>query len=449
MGVKLPMGDSFARRIAVLSAGTGGAQAAAAIGQFAMAIWLTPEDYGAWAQATSMLVLVSALTNLGEVNAYLSSGGDHLAESRRAVLKVNVCLAAVGCVVAAGVMAFGDSTVGLLMALVSLNIPLSGDAGLLYAGFVKRRLQGEVVKWQWIAGGTRVAIGIAIAWAFASPVAFGVSMIAYSGLLAAFLSFKGGAGGSRRQPAPRRTQLIWAVQSVSQSLPTQADFIVASLVASPAALGIYFFSYQITVGISSLVSLPLTKSLMAELSAVAPAARAARSQSLAVHIAAAVGIGALLIGAVSYAVTGMVSGRWEQVVPVLMVLAGGLPARFLVPVVDAGLIANKRWGASIRLNVIDAVGTGAAATVGLTNSPLALACATVAWKVFFSLVRYEMASRNQPLRARAGAIVPIVLVPLVLTSAALVGGLACLVLMASTAGAVVLAWKSARTRTVT
>src|ERR1700712_230480 len=84
------------RGVATLSVGTVIVQSVAMLSQVIFAFWLTPAQFGYWASAGSLMVVLTALTNLGEVNGYLANPSRTYDEAPDAHLRANLALMVTG-----------------------------------------------------------------------------------------------------------------------------------------------------------------------------------------------------------------------------------------------------------------------------------------------------------------------------------------------------------------
>src|ERR1700712_6137458 len=82
--------------VATLSVGTVLVQTVAMLSQVIFAFWLTPSQFGYWASAGSLMVVLTALTNLGEVNGYLANPSRTYDEAPDAHLRANLALMVTG-----------------------------------------------------------------------------------------------------------------------------------------------------------------------------------------------------------------------------------------------------------------------------------------------------------------------------------------------------------------
>lgn len=416
---------SVLRGVAHLSVGTFVIQGLGAMSQVVFAIWLQPADYGVWAAATASMVLFSGLVNLGEVNAYLSAQVSDLAASRRMIWRTNCTLMLGGAFLVLAYSLAGRVEVAVLVALTALNLPLLGESNLLYAAYVRERRNGSLIRAQVLSSVARTVVGVLVAWATGSALAFAVSMICYS--LTMILVLKAPRSVRRTVPklptaVPRRARIKWSVHSLAAMLPSQTDYLVISLVATPGLLGVYYLSYQITVALAALVGGPLSKSA---LSALADAPHGGRRElSLMLMAFASGGVGVVVcIGVVAVVpLGGLLPDAWRDAVPTVCILLAALPARMLSVVADAVLVAEDRWWRSARLNGVDAVGTAVAALFALSGDVVKIAVAVVGWQVVFSAVRVSSAMRGAAPQQLLLLTAPNVLAAALLTAGVLLAG---------------------------
>lgn len=376
------------RRIVHLAAGSAGAQLLGASVVFAVAAWLSPADFGRWAQATASMSILAALTNLGEVNAYLSSRTSDAHAARYFSVRWNLLLTALGFCYAAILAAVGQAEVGLLVVLVALNIPIAGDAALLYALHLRNNADARLVASMWASAVIRFGVSVLAAWGLDSPVALGLGMVTGSIAQSALLRTRipRDTEGQRRRSA--RATGAWGVQSLSQVLPSQADYLVASTLTSPVVVGTYFIAYQATMAATAWLGLPLAKVSLSDFTMLESAQRITQAKRLSVVLVVGLGGASILVTLTAlYIPTGWLGQDWVNVVPALGIIFSSLPARFLVPVADAMSLAAGRRNASILWNLGDASGTAVFAVAAVLDSAIALAVASVLWKVTFGIMR--------------------------------------------------------------
>jgi O-antigen/teichoic acid export membrane protein len=413
------------RGVAQLSVGTTLVQLMVVVGQTLLVVWLSPQQFGLWATATASMAVLTGLVNFGEVNGYLAGEGTRLREARRMIWRLNAVLVLGAAAIAAGYAVAGRPELAILVVLTGLNIPLLGESNLLYAAYVRQRRNGHVVRAQVVSALVRTAVAVAIAWLTGSAIAFAVAMLLQSVVMLGLL-----APRTRRwldEARPRtarigwRQRATWAVQAVCQLLPTQVDFLVVSVVGGTTLLGIYFFAYQATVGLSALVAKPLVKSVLAALAAHDERTRPALAEKLMSITSAGTGAAAAVaVGAITL-VAGLLPSEWQAAAPVIGILLASIPARFLTALSDTVQMAGGFWWRSTALNVVDAVGTAAAALTAITGNLMVLAVAIVAWKIIIMAVRVWQSPLGLPARGRAMIVGPAALVAGALTAGVLIG----------------------------
>lgn len=414
------------RGVAQLSVGTTLVQVMVAVSQAVLVVWLSPEEFGLWATATASLAVLTGLVNFGEVNGYLASGQERLRAARRAIWRLNGLLTVGALAVGAGYWLAGQRELALLVALIGVNIPLLGEGNLLYAAYVRRRENGSVVRAQVASGLMRSAVGLVVAWLTGSAVALALAMLAYSVAMIVLLAPRTrawlGRSGDRLAKLGWRARSAWSVQALCQLLPTQADFLVVALVAGPTLLGLYFFGYQVTVGLSTVVAGPLAKSVLAALAAQDERQRPVLAERLMSFVAAGVGAAAAVaVGAITLA-GGVLPAEWEAAAPVIAILLASLPARFLTALSDTVQMASGAWWRSAAMNALDAAGTAAVALTAVTGDVTVLAVSMVVWKTAVTVVRVWQCPLALSAQRRAAVVAPAVLVAAVLTTGVLVGG---------------------------
>ncbi len=403
-GCRAPLAPGVrSRRLIKIGLGSAGAQAVSTGSVFISALWLEPADFGVWATSTSWMAFLTALTSLGAVNAYLTSSSDYLAEARLNALRTNMALAGVGALLGITLGATGGAQLALVSVLVACNIPVAGDAAFLYAACMRRRQDARLLTGLWIAALGRLAASAGLAALLQSAVALALSMISFSAIQILALHRRAETSGRERTPTQSlRTRGSWAVQQVSQMLPAQADYIVASVVASPSTVGLYFVAYQATVAMTIWVAVPLSKLAISEFSGLTGEGRFNNARSLARRVAFAVSAASCLAIACVSLLPDLSGTTWGSAVPIFAIVCAGLPARFLTPVTDAYSLALRAVRSSTLWNVVDGVGTGIAALAALSGSAVWLAVATVSWKIVINLVRYWMVVGDLKPRSLAG-----------------------------------------------
>lgn len=407
-----PAIGSVLKGVLGLATGTMATRALAATGQILLAFWLSPTEFGYWAAANAVLAFVGGLANFGEVNGYLSGRGATFAVARRICRPRNVLLACVGIPVAMAYFASGRWQVGALALIVATTIPFQGESDLLYAASVKYRRFRSAVLAQLAAAVTKVLVGVAVAVTTHSAIAIALSTLCYSLALDALLSRVVRSDVVSEVPAQHAVsgadRFSWAVNSWMMTLPLQSGFVVAQFVATPYLLGLYYFSYQVTLGISGIISGPLAKVTLSTIGQQKGPARLRLAVDLSGFFGAAVLIVVAGFSLLILAISPYVADKWEAAIPATVILLASLPMRMMSPVMDAIQQAGNRWWQSTGFNAIDALGTGLAALSLLSGSVTNLALALTGWKVTLGVFRTAVVLADAPVRARISLIAPLI-----------------------------------------
>ncbi|MCA2213271.1 lipopolysaccharide biosynthesis protein [Jidongwangia harbinensis] len=387
------------RGVAVLSASAALMQGLSLAAQVSFAIWLDPEDFGAWATAVSATIILTGLLNFGEVNLYLTQRTKGLRASLSRSLRLNCLLFIPGTAIALAYAIAGRGSVAMLILISVLNLPLLGCVNVLFAGALKNDKTRSVAFAQVVAGILRALVGLAVAYYTHSASAFAVSMIAYSLIVILLLLPKSRYWESAKEECPERVSLgermPWAAQSVVQLVPTQVDTFVASMLASPATVGIYFISFQCTAGIAALISSTLYRSAVAELSSAGDALRPVLfgriAHSTILLVTSMIAVGYMLLAPAEV----LMPNEWHAAAVTLMILLASLPSRFLITLADSYLSASGRSWRSVWLNLADVAGTGIAALSAMNDDPALIALCLVAWKAVLSTVCLGLVNRGR------------------------------------------------------
>lgn len=410
-----PAGNAgLLRAVLTLMTGTAFARALAMGSQLVLAVWLTPADFGLWAAATSSLVFLSGLTNLGEVNGYLSGESLSFAATRRTTRKVNAALMLLALTYAGYCAVYRSVELAVLCAIIAITLPLQGESSLLSAAGTKLGYYRAVVSSQMLGAVCKLVLGVVLAAAHGAAFALALSTTGF--FVAMWASLYRRLPRERLFADPPRAAVTiplsarfkWSVNSLMMQLPIQAGFLVAQFLSNLNLLGLYFFSYQITLGVSGLVAEPLAR---IGLSALADEPDRQRRRDLALWFCTVFAAGTLVVVGVAAAIAGSIDflpEKWKASVPMTIVLLSSMPIRMTAPIVDSIQQANNRWWQATSLNAIDAVGTGIASASILFGDPVLLALCVAAWKIVFGVSRLFLVFGRTAAAEVAGLVVPVV-----------------------------------------
>lgn len=368
-------------------------QVMAAGAQFLLAIWLLPADFGFWATATAWTALLLGLANFGEVNGYLSDPHARLGNSVRRTLIPNAVLLGVALGMSALAAYQGQQTLAWLLLICGVNIPAQGLGNLLYAGMVKHRFRRKLVLAQVASAIARILVMLVIAMATGSALALAAGLLVMSASLVVMCSWalKDRTELQEGSVTPRKP-LLWGGQSLSQMLALQADYLVLSILANPVVLGLYFFSYQVTVAMTAVVSPALSRTAMAEFArATSQPARLRLAVGLQQRLGLVSSLLTLLAATLIVVAAPLLPSAWSSARDLILVLLLSIPARLANPLTDALQMASGRWRRSSLYNLIDAIGTAAAATSLIVWDIFWVALAIAIWKAVWSGFRIFLA----------------------------------------------------------
>lgn len=382
---------STIRGILGLSVGTMLGRVLSTAGQFLLAFWLSPTEFGYWAAAISAISLLSGLANFGEVNAYLSGQGTTFRRVQKSTRFLNLGLAVVG-VGVAGIYYFnGRHEVAALGLLAAITIPFAGRADLAYAVGVKYKAYKRAASSQVIGAIVKIAVGVAIAVLSGSAWAIAVSTLVFYLVAEICLwAYTRRVTAHESDPAQNpslRSRLSWAANTISMTLPLYVGFLAAQFVASPEFLGLFYLAFQATVGITGLIAVPLSRVSLSTLGALI-----GRDRILtALRLSSVFGAGMLVVAAVLAGtlplVEDLIPREWQNALPAVIIMFASMPARMMGPVADAFQQASGRWWQSTAFNLADAVGTAAVALLAVTGDLILVVTALSVWKISLALVR--------------------------------------------------------------
>lgn len=386
------------RGVLSLSVGTVVTRALALFSQLILVIWLTPAEFGYWAAASSAMSLVTGLINFGEVNGYLANSGAALSRTRRAVLRLNALLVVAGLIIACVYFYHGDMRVAALALLITVSIPVQGDADLLYAAGVRARQFGLLILAQSLGALLKLAVAVAIAFWSESAIALAVSVLAYYiAVDVAILSRL-----RRMEPpssipvfAPSRSERFsWAVNSLMMTLPLQAAYLVSQFLAEPQVLGLLYLAFQVTLGISGVISQPLARVALSAFASLQGVCRAETAMAF-MHVFSS-GMLIVVTGGILVLpwVEPYINQEWAVAVPATLALFVSLTPRIISPVIDGFQQSSGRWWQATSFNAVDAVGTGVAACTAVFGDVVLLAMSISVWKVSFGVGRFVVVMRE-------------------------------------------------------
>lgn len=394
------------RGVLSLSVGTAVTRGLALCTQLLLVIWLAPAEFGYWAAASSAMAFVTGLVNFGEVNGYLANSRATMGRTRRVIIRLNVVLVIAGLVISGFYLYAGDTEVAILGLLIAVSIPIQGDSDLMYAAGVKSRQYGLLIWAQSMGAALKLVVAVAIAFWSESAMALAISFLAYYIVVdITILSRlkKANCSSSVVAPAPRhRQRFSWAVNSYMMTLPLQSAYLVSQFLASPEIIGILYLSFQITLGISGVISQPLARVALSAFASLQGVRRAETAMTF-MHIFSAGMSGIVAIGIlVLPLVKPWLGHQWIAAVPATLALLVSLTPRIVAPIIDGFQQSSGRWWQATSFNAVDAIGTGIASCTAVVGDVVLLAISISAWKALFGIGRFLVVMREVERAPRLG-----------------------------------------------
>lgn len=156
------------------------------------------------------------------------------------------------------------------------------------------------------------------------------------------------------------------VTTFAIALQTQGDNLIIGWASSAEELGIYFFSYQLTVAVSSLFTVGFYTVLLPTLSSAQSGAARQNAVEGALRTAAVFGpvAGVFAAYALPVLITAVWGARWASAARPAEILAVTVGARLLTPVAMAVYQAEGKWQAGAYISLADGFVIMVAAFVG-------------------------------------------------------------------------------------
>lgn len=395
------------RGVLGLSLGTFIVQGVSAGSQLILAAWLTPSEFGLWASAVSAMTLVTALTNFGEISGYLSGQGLGYRATRARAFRANLMLVVAGLLIAGLYLAWDKPEIALYCLVLALAIPLSGDVDVKIAAVTRYDGFRSIVSSQATAAIAKFGVGVLIAVVTRSAVAIAISTVVYYLVLSLVISRRAKMLTAEELPAadaPKpRARFSWAVNSYAMSLPIQAVFLAGQLFLTPADLGLLYIAMQVTLALSSLISVPLNRVALSTFSKTSDEEREKLAFGLGIRVVATVTWLSAGIGLGLVLLTAYIPDLWQHAVPFALVLLAGLPLRILSPVLEARQQSAREWWHATGFSLVDAIGSATVVLVAAQFGGLLTVCFGItAWKAAVGIVRTLIALRRLPAQALAG-----------------------------------------------
>lgn len=395
------------RSVFSLSLGTLVVQSLSAGGQFALALWLAPSEFGYWAAAVSAMTTLTALTNFGEVNGYLSGSNNSFQKARLSAFRLNLVLFFLGLGISISYYSVGKLPVALYCLIIALTLPLNGDTDMKIAAGVHYKRFSNVVSAQAFGAITKFASSLFIAYVFQSALALALSTTIY--YLVVGILLRGTVAHAKMQEVgvdsrsiPIRQRVSWALNSYFMTFPVQAIFLGAQFVLSPSQLGLLYIGFQITLALSGLLAVPLNRVVLSSLSKIEDGNRGRFVALLSGVISVIVTLVSLTLALVLSLFSDLLPPDWIPAIPVAIAFLVAMPMRILTPIIEARQQVEKKWIQATMFNIFESVGSILAVVIFSSfDSLLVLALVVSGWKIVFGVARTGFVLRGEAVSTMA------------------------------------------------
>ncbi len=298
--------------------------------------------------------------------------------------------------------AYNTPEIKALIFVIAISIPIMTITGLLEAKLLID-LEFRVLSAKNVYAALIRNCGIIVlaVWGF-GPMSFAIPLVLMTVFEATYLYRKAGVRFRPKWPRmriirPLAHQSGWIMcAALATALTVNGDYMVIGLLESAEILGIYFFGYQLTLAIFTMLTRSMGAVLMPSFASINQ-----DRQRQEIAFLRALEASALVIFFVSFAMAAVAepvvklvwSGKWDAAIPVVQILGITALQRVAMPLCRSLLDARGDWRIVATIIWADATGliiaaaTGAALggllsiaiAVGIYNVVFALAYLWVAW----------------------------------------------------------------------
>lgn len=314
-------------------------------------------------------------------------------------------------VAAVAVALLVGGTVGLLVGAGGAMWLLSGESYVRKAAALKSGATRSVVTAE-VAASTVFALCVAAVLLIDSPT-WAIAGALIAKLAVEVLLVRGWSTVFADVGLPGRAGAEWLGQ-IMTFLVANVDYVLIGWLLGPAALSIYVIAFRLASVIPAFMATPVTQRAFLELAAATPDERAPVARSLLRQIAVLGAIGSVGLLVAAPLLPLVLGGDWDDVMPIMIVLAFAVPWRLLLgTTVAQALVAGDArelvvWEAG-RLVV-----TAAAVALGTVGGLVPAAAAVAAATIVTISVEHRWSSRRCGVRPDARVLVVGVVVAAVL-----------------------------------
>lgn len=281
-----------------------------------------------------------------------------------------------------------------LVFVIALSIPATTISALLEAK-VSIDLRFRVLSAKNVYAALVRNSGIIVLALFGyGPMSFAIPLVLMSVFEAIYLYRKAGVSCRPKWPSmrifkPLARHSAWIMFGMlAVALAINGDYMVIGILEQKETLGIYFFGYQLTVAIFTM----LTRSLWAVLTPSFASINLDRPRQERAFLRA-LETSALIIFFISFAMATVAeplvhviwSGKWDLAVPVIQILGVTALPRVITPIARSLLEARGQWRFVAMISWVDAFGLIASAAIGAAlGGLLSIAIAVGIYNVFLA-----------------------------------------------------------------
>jgi O-antigen/teichoic acid export membrane protein len=383
---------------------------------------LSRDDFGTYAIALSLSVIVLTLRATGAQKLLIQRGGQY-DELAHPLAVISLLINVVGMLVlwmAAPLLAqyFNAPAIVPLMRVIGLSMPLGVPADILRARLSIELRFRELALLNAGALMLTQALTVILALAGMGPMSFALPLAVVAAVDSLVLwRIVGWWPAGRPLERKRFTELFAAAKWIilcgfASALIVQGNHLVVGKMETREVTGLFFFGFQLTTAVALFFNTGMQRVLMPTLTRLSDDGRRqgqAYLKSVRVLVASAAPVclwGVLLADPVMHVLW---AGKWDDAIPVVQWLTAILPIYVLTAINAAVLEARGLWRANTIFHFLSAAGTIASAWYGASRGGLwEITLAAASFRLGFSLLNGVLVAQIMGLSRTAflGAALP-------------------------------------------
>ena len=292
--------------------------------------------------------------------------------------------------------AYRTPEITTLIFIIALSIPVTTISGLLEAK-ISIDLEFHVLSTKNIYAALVRNCGIIIlALLEFGPMSFAIPLVLMSLFETFYLHRKAGVACRPRWPRmrivkPLARQSAWIMFGMlAVALAVNGDYMVIGILENAETLGIYFFGYQLTLAVFTMLTRGMWTVLTPSFASINLNRQRQEDAFLRALEASALIIfftGFVMAAVAEPVVHAIWSGKWDHAIPVIQILGITALHRVVMPLTRSLLEARGNWRFVATIAWMDALGLIASAAIGATlGGLLSIAIAVGIYNVILALV---------------------------------------------------------------